>query len=59
MEKTKRDRISYLMEVWNAHPKACTDAALCKRNNAKGLLQALEGRFLNVDTIAEVTTLIP
>ena len=49
---------SYLMEVCNAHPKACTTAALYEGNDAKGLLQALEDRFWNVEknTVqAEVT----
>ena len=49
---------SYLMEVCNAHPKACTTAALYEGNDARGLLQALEERFLNVEknTVqAEVT----
>jgi hypothetical protein len=49
---------SYLMEVCNVHPKACTTAALYEGNDAKGLLQALEERFLNVEknTVqAEVT----
>ena len=40
---------SYLMEVCNAHPKACTAAALYEGNDAIGLLQALEDRYLNVE----------
>ena len=59
----KRNEIaySYLMEVCNAHPKACTTAALYEGYDAKGLLQALEERFLNVEenTVqAEVTKFI-
>jgi len=49
---------SFLMEVCNAHPKACTTAALYEGSDAKGLLHALEERFLNVEknTVqAEVT----
>lgn len=49
---------SFLMEVCNAHPKASTTAALYEGNDARGLLKALEDRFLNVEknTVqAEVT----
>jgi hypothetical protein len=49
---------SFLMEVCNAHPNACTTAALYEGNDARGLLKALEERFLNVEknTVqAEVT----
>jgi hypothetical protein len=33
---------SFLMEVCNAHPKACTTAALYEGNDARGLLKALK-----------------
>ena len=49
MEEAKRDRILVPVEMCNAHPKACTTAALYKGNDAKGLLQALEDRFLIVE----------
>ena len=56
----RKNEIAYyfLMEVCNAHPKASTTAALYEGNDAKGLLKALEDRFLNVEknTVqAEVT----
>ena len=50
MEAKERNRVFLPnVEVCNAHPKASTPAALYEGNDAKGLLKALEDRFLNVE----------